>query len=194
MKHNILTNIKSKTLLVLFIISNLISCKKEGNLKADINTDNFIKVSLNWEIDNEFKFNEVYFTEFPVYTELKAYPEIYNSKIENYKNIPKLDSFVLVNVSMQDLPSYYDKYLNKYKTKEDLFKYYSDVIKDTISKINNPNLKYQLNAISGFIRNQQIVVPDLNNNNDFKDDPILKFPIASSKNKKFRVFIYCPGN
>ena len=54
MKRTILINIKPKTLLVLFIISNFISCKKEDNLKADINTDNLIKVSLNWKIDDEF--------------------------------------------------------------------------------------------------------------------------------------------
>lgn len=163
-----------KIALIIFVIINLNGCK---NNKEERNNDSYIEIALNWEVGDEFKFNEVYYTEFPVYTEQKAYPKIYNPKIENYRNIPKLDSFVLVNVSMQDLPSVYDKYLNKYRTKEDLIKYYSNEIKDTISNINNPNLKYQLNAISGFQGNQQIVVPDLNNNNDFKDDPVLKFPI-----------------
>jgi thiol-disulfide isomerase/thioredoxin len=176
MKHFVLSNIILKTVIIIFTFSNLTGCKKD--VKVETNTDNSIEVSLNWKVNNDFKFNEIYYTEFPVYTEQRAYPKIYNPKIENYRNIPKLDSFVLVNVSMQDLPSYYNKYLNKYRTKEDLIKYYSNELKDTISKINNPNLKYQLNAISGFIGNQQIVIPDLNNNNDFKDDPILKYPIT----------------
>lgn len=178
MKHIVLTNIISRTFLILFIISNLICCKKEGDLKAETNSDDSIEVPLSWKIDNDFTFNEIYYTEFPVYTEQKAYPKIYNRKIESYKNIPELDSSVLVTVSMQGFPSYYDKYLNNYKTQEDLFKFFSNNLKDTISLINNPNLKYQLNAISGFSGNEQIVVPDLNNNNDFKDDPILKYPIT----------------
>jgi thiol-disulfide isomerase/thioredoxin len=182
MKHRTITKIISKIILTLFTVTNLICCKKHDNLKEKTNIDNSIEVSLSWEIDNNFSFDEVRYTDFPVYTEQKAYPKIYNPKIENYKNIPKLDSFFLVNVSMQGLPSYYDKYLNKYRSKEDLFKHYSNELKDTISKSINPNLKYQLNAISGFRQNQQIVVPDLNNNNDFQDDPVLKFSINFRNN------------
>jgi thiol-disulfide isomerase/thioredoxin len=173
MKHVI-----SKIAIIIFVIINLNGCK----INKEENKDNSIEIGLSWKVDDEFKFNEIRYTEFPVYTEQKAFPKIYNPKIENYKNIPELDSFVLVNISMQDLPSYYDKYLNNYRVKEDLIKYYNKELKDTISKIRNPNLKYQLNAISGFIGNKQIVIPDLNNNNDFKDDPVLDFPITFRNN------------
>jgi len=151
MKHVI-----SKIEIIIVVIINLNGCK----INKEENKDNSIKIGLRWKGDDEGKFNEIRYTEFPDYTEQKAFPKIYNPKIENYKNIPELDSFVLVNISMQDLPSYYDKYLNNYRVKEDLIKYYNKELKDTISKIRNPNLKYQLNAITGFIGNKQIVIQD----------------------------------
>lgn len=165
-----------KVTVLLFISFAHISCKNE-NVRNELDSkDEVIEIPLERRVDSEFSFEELRYRQFPVYSEQRAYPKLDSLKIENYKNLPVMDSFALVTVSMQNLPSYYDKYRSGYRTKEGLFKFYVNKLKDTITLFNNHELKYQLNAISGFSGNQQIIVPDLNNNNDFNDDTRLIFP------------------
>lgn len=180
MKHISLNKKLSITILLLYIGSNFICCKREHNLNAE-NTDSSIDIPLEWKIDDDFVFNEIYYTQFPVYTEQKAFPKIYNRKIEHYRNIPRMGSSVLVTASLQYFPIYFDKYNNGYRTKEGLIEAYKIYLKDTVYLKSNPQLKYQLNAFSGFSNDMQIVVPDLNNNGDFGDDPRLTFPKEFTK-------------
>ena len=164
------------TLIFLVILFSNLSCSKTEKRNAYKSNNNILSASLQWETDGKFEFNEIRYTDFPVYTSKKAYPKIYKRKIKGLKYAPVLDSLLLVTTSMQNLPLFYDKYKNGYREKENLFKYYKDQLNDTLLILNSKNLKYQFNAISGFLNDKQIVIPDINNNGDFADDPKLIYP------------------
>ncbi|WP_242205610.1 TlpA family protein disulfide reductase [Aestuariivivens insulae] len=162
-------------LLLLIIASTFFSCSNNKKNSTPKINDTLLSVSLQWKADNEFDFFEIYYTNFPVYTSKKAYPKIYEQKIKKFKNTTKFDSLLFVSTPMQKFPSVYRKYINDYGGKDYLFKAFNDQLKDTVI-IKNKNLKYEFNAISGFLNDKQIVIPDLNNNGDFSDDQRLLFP------------------
>ena len=161
-------------LLIILILVNT-SCNRKDKKNLD-NNQNLLIVPLQWKADNAFQFNEIRFTEFPVYTLKKAYPKINEDKLKKLKNIPKLDSFLLVSAPMQKIFSAYREYKNGGDDEKDFFfTGFKDQLNDTII-LENKKLKYELNAISGFYNDEQIVIPDLNNNGDFADDEKLVFP------------------
>lgn len=159
---------KSKfiTLTLILCAFSIIGCKKKKD-----GLENKIEIALNKSIDDNFQFDKINYTEFPVFSYKQKYPRFYQNKLEKFKGIPKLDSFLIVSKYMQITPYNYELYKNKYKTRKELNRF---KVVDTVSLSKN-EIKYSLNAVSGFLNGEQVVIADANNNYDFSDDKTYTF-------------------
>lgn len=157
---------------IIFISLLLVNCKKDSETITGSEHPDLLTIELKSVIGNKNLFEEV-FTDFPVYTLKKKYPEYYNKKFKNIASIPKLDSFLVVTRNFQFEPFVIDlfkkgainqrQFLKKSKRKK---------LKDTAPFPEKP-IKFQLNILSGFKGNEQIIIPDLNNDNNFNDESFI---------------------
>ena len=117
---------------------------------------------------NKFSFPKLYST-YPVFSTAEISKKYYLEKLENFKGIPKLDTFLIQTESFKS-GNFFGKIALYSDDNKDL-SFYRDSLKMFYDK-NSHNL----NIISGFRGNKQIIIADLNNNKDFSDDSILSFP------------------
>lgn len=117
---------------------------------------------------NKFSFPKLYST-YPVFSTAEISNKYYLEKLENFKGIPKLDTFLIQTESFKS-GNFFGKIALYSDDNKDL-SFYRDSLKMFYDK-NSHNL----NIISGFRGNKQIIIADLNNNKDFSDDSILSFP------------------
>lgn len=127
-----------------------------------------IKIKLTRSTGGEFIFQpDIIYNNFLAYTREKTSKKLYNKKLKTLKGIPKLDSFKLVSLDIQRMVKYFREYNNHKMKKKVFFDIYKDRLDDTLIISQNHDLKAQLNIISGFLGDQQLLIPDLNNNRDF---------------------------
>ena len=125
--------------------------------------------------NSDLDFVDVLFPAFPTNSEYKNF-EI--NKLKDFKNIPELDSFKIVSKNLDRDLYYLDLYKNELISKEAFLENTKNVNIDS-SLISEDVKQYRFNAIFGFKNMRKIIIPDWNNNFDFKDDEILSFPMDS---------------
>ena len=168
---------------IFFIIIICFGCNSKNN--SLINKPETIEVDLESSIDNEFKFLDIRYTDFPIYSQEIELPKIYKQKREKLQIIKAYKDAKIVSTIMQKPIAVYYQYQYGYLNKEEFIKSFIRPyinIKDTTIIKNNGNIKFELNAISGFKNNFQYVIPDLNNNGKFSDDNTFYFPKGFYKN------------
>ncbi len=158
----------TKKILYLLLIFILTSCNVEKKKN--------LSIKLKPVINERFAFDEFYYSDYPLFSYSKTYPEYYNDKIKRIKGIPKLDSFQIVSYNTQDLAFKYNLYKKGYLDKENFYKKFHKKLDDTIN-MHDTFFKSEINAISGFLGNKQIVIVDTNNNLDFTDEKMSVYPI-----------------
>lgn len=164
------------------ICVNYFSCKDIIDPNPKERVENELEILLKPVMDDEFQFHQDRSVDFPVYSKKKKFPESFSGKLNKMRNIPKVDSFLVVSTTMQAAPKEFFSYLNSYFSKEEYYeKYNIHFDDDTLLLKKNGGIQYQMNAISAFVGNKQIVIPDINNNLDFSDDPELIFPMDFDK-------------
>lgn len=165
---------KNLKLLPLIFFMITISCEQEHKSKKELNKD--LSVDLKSVINEKFEFDRLSYLDFPLVSYSKKYPKYYKDKIKQIKGIPKLDSFQIVSFNTQRLPFNYHLYKKGDFDKEKFYKRFHKKLDDTIN-LSNTFYKTEINAISGFLNDKQIVIVDTNNNLDFNDDEVNVYPI-----------------
>ncbi len=159
----------TKRVLYLILILIFTSCNVEKNKK--------LSIELKPIVNQRFAFDELYYSDYPLYSYSKIHPEYYNDKIKLIKGIPKLDSFQIVSYNTHHLAFKYNLYKKGYLDKKKFYKkFHKEKLNDTVS-MRNTFFKSEINAISGFLGNKQIVIVDTNNNLDFSDEKMSVYPI-----------------
>ncbi|MFI2741541.1 TlpA family protein disulfide reductase [Zhouia sp. PK063] len=172
---------KAGSFSIIFLASLFFSCKKQPQ---QINDKKLIAINLNSSSENNF-FIKPISVDKPFFSEKNIHPKFYKKQLQSFKGVPKLDSLALVSQVLQSGPYLYNLYhcgdITKQKYLEKLYGHFQDTALYATAK------KYQLNAISGFLDKQQIMIVDANNNGDFSDDITFTF------DKNFRnTFKYSP--
>ncbi|MGK0446831.1 MAG: thiol-disulfide isomerase/thioredoxin [Polaribacter sp.] len=163
-------------IIILIIITFFNSCSdlKKNDIEKDTN---ILDVSLEWTNDQKIEFDKTRFKTFLAYSLFKKFPDRYKDNLSNVRNIPKLDSFMLISLDLQKLPSVYNLYKSGYIGKQKIIEIFPNSISDTIALDFKKPINSSLSAISGFKNGEQFIIPDLNFNNDFSDDLVMEYPI-----------------
>lgn len=172
-KHELSMKYFLKIVLQLTIFTFLLGCNKNETSTLSTTTTNVLKIKLFNTIDTSFKFDSRK-TDYLLYSHKEKYPAYYKELIKRTRNIPKLDSFLLVSHSFQKGKFFYDLNKKGDKIYENDKRWVSYYLKDT-TKLLNRAFKHEINAVSGFKNGKQIVIVDANNNDDFGDDKVLIF-------------------
>lgn len=160
-----------KLIIIFFISILLFSCTKEIDKSSNSTEENILSIKLKQSIDDDFYFYEFRYTDFPIFTQNHKFPRLYKDKFKKFKGIPKLDSFQLVTSYFQYSTKMYELYKNNYLNEGN---YDKTILNDSLTFLKK-TLDYQINIVTGFKKNKQIVIVDSNNNNDFSDDRVLEF-------------------
>ena len=118
---------------------------------------------------DKFSFPKKYST-YPVFSTAEISKKYYLNKLKSFKGIPKLDTFLLQTESFKTGKFFLE--ISYFSEKKELSFY-----RDSLEIFDNENL----NIISGFKGNEQIIIADLNNNKDFSDDHIFEFSKEEKK-------------
>jgi len=179
-KHNktvgaILGKIEKSIFLVIFL-SLLVSCKEASKTQEPEDKDsNKIVIDLKNTSDKLFSFEPV-FSESPVYSLEKKYPEYYDKKLQKFKGLPSVDSFRIVSKNFQLKPFiqnlYEDGFIRKGKALETMGESEFENLSARVD-----TLDFQLNIFSGFKGNKQLIIADLDHDNNFANDETLEFQI-----------------
>ncbi len=163
---------KTKLLYILALLILFVCCSKSVVKKIELKLTSSSIENISTQ---DFRLNEKI-----LYSYENQYPNLYKEKIKRFKNKPRLDSFKILSNSLHYLPkAFYSRKFGDTKYKP----IYGMTKEDSIYLENN-NLKYEINALSGFSGNKQIVIIDANNNYDFSDDEKLIFDINIRKQSK----------
>src|SRR5690606_1647072 len=106
-------------LILLILIS---SCERKKGSTVSVGNNEVLEIPLDPSISGNFRFDPIRYTDFPVYTLKKSYPELYKKRMSSFKGIPELDSLMLVSASMQMTPHYYELYRYGYFNKGEFLK------------------------------------------------------------------------
>lgn len=149
------------------IIFILIGCKNNDSIELKLKSSSITKININ-----DFRIDEKI-----LYSYKKHYPKLYKEKLNRFKGIPKLDSFSIVSASFQKVPVSFYAYKNGDIDDVEYSKIKNQLTKIDSIVLNSKYIKFEINAISGFSNNKQIVIVDSNNNYDFSDDKNFYFDI-----------------
>ncbi|HCV79544.1 TlpA family protein disulfide reductase [Zunongwangia profunda] len=119
---------------------------------------------------DKFSFPKKYST-YPVFSTAEISKKYYLNKLKSFKGIPKLDTFLLQTESFKTGKFFLE--ISYFSEKKKELSFY----RDSLEIFDNENL----NIISGFKGNEQIIIADLNNNKDFSDDHIFEFSKEEKK-------------
>lgn len=164
--------IKPHFLIFICFFFSLVSCKKESESSEKAEIPDNIVVDLHSVSGNEFFIDEVR-EEFPIISFKNKYPDYYIDRLEKMKGIPELDSFMVVTKNFDLKPFIYTLYREGYISQDELLQRFYGNIEDTVNYFNY--LKYQVNAVSGFLNDKQVMIIDTNGDNDFGDEKIHVF-------------------
>jgi hypothetical protein len=95
--------------LIILTALSLNSCSNANKDKIIEDTDT-LEVSLNWNTDEKVKFSEIKYKRFLAFSTFKKFPDRYRGLLNSVSNIPKLDSFMLISLNLQKLPTAYRLY------------------------------------------------------------------------------------
>ena len=118
---------------------------------------------------DKFLFPWLYST-YPVFSTSEISKKYYLKKLENFKGIPELDTFLLQTESFKT-GNFSMTILSYDSTDSKKLNIYRDSL-----KMFDAQNSHNLNIVSGYKGNKQIIIADLNNNKDFSDDYVLSFP------------------
>jgi hypothetical protein len=90
----------------LILITLCLSSCAESNKKEPLEDTSNLNISLNWTDKQTVKFPEIGYTNFLMYSIYNKDPDRYNKNLSEVRNSPKLDSFMLVSLGLQNLPLY----------------------------------------------------------------------------------------
>ena len=178
-----------KSLFLIIFLSLLVSCKEALKTPESEDKDsNKIVIDLKNTSDELFSF-EPLFSETPVYSLEKKYPEYYDKKLQKFKGLPSVDSFRIVTKNFQLKPFiqnlYEDGFIRKDKALET---FEASELKNLSARVDT--FYFQLNIFSGFRGNKQLIIADLDHDNNFANDETLEFQIDYRNKKHIELKIY----
>lgn len=150
-----------------FILVLLISsCENKNNNPLDYQ-GLVIELSKSEDINSNQYFFPDNYKSYPIFSTKEISSIDYYNKLNKFK-IPDVDTFLIATESFQ-----YGTFFREIMLKDN-YKRVSAFYKDSLQMFND-SIQDKLNILTGFRQKKQILIADLNNNQDFTDDPVLTF-------------------